>query len=477
MNQVHLARILGTLNTPSFQRLQKDWLINSIESHLHTIFDSRSRREISDVLHGTSSSEVAPPVAHKAGVNCLTIDDNDGRFLLSGGADASLCLFDLEASSMGDVLRPTASMSKFSPGAHTHAIIALKVYPFDPTPSTLISVSFDKTAKLISITPTSLEPVHTFPLDYAPYTIAMSHLPSAHPLVAVGTAHPATRLIDLRSSLSTHSLPGHSGAVYTVAWSPRHDHVLASGAHDGRVLCFDIRRADAAFASLDLDDAIGVVGEDLYTGVGARRPLDWNARAHAGPVTGVQWTPSGDGLVTAGHDGRIRVFSAATGKNYLVHFGPRIRNNRIGHLAPLLSPLSCTQPGKELLFWPNDDGKGDIHVHNLREGNLVKVVSTPGVQRMYAQQGKKDSVGKLTSGGRINALVWRVNAASGKSMELYSAHGNGKILKCCPADDEQDLYVQERNNDEVEQQEQAKSRKRELVSDLVAGLSNKTMRI
>ena len=469
MNQVHLARTLGTLPASGFQKIQKEWFVNSIGPQPYATFDGGASKNV---------STTEQPLAHKAGTNCLTIDKNDARFLISGGADASIHLWDLEASRNGHSHFPAASLLRSNDGAHTHAITSLSIYPFDPSPSTLITASHDKSVKLISVTETSLDTVHSFPLGFAPYTVSLSHLSSAHPLVAVGTANPAIRLLDLRSGLGTHSLPGHNGGVYSIAWSPKHDHVLLSGATDGRVLFFDIRRASAAFASLDLDDAVGVVGDDPRTGFGGRSSLDWSTRAHAGPVTGVQWTPGGEKIVTAGHDQRIRVWDAATGRNDLVHFGPRIRNHRVGPLMPLISPRGYVRPGREFLFWPNDDGKGDVYVHNLREGSLVRILSTPGVQRANIQPKKRDDLARLTSGGRINGLVWRINAASGPSVELYSAHGDGRICRWAPTDGESDyegestVEAQERSD-----QEQARKRKRDLVGDLVAGLSKKSTRV
>ena len=480
MNQVHLARVLSLRSPASLQRIHNELLIYSIGPQ-PSAFDGVRSKQSSNTQQRTLSAEADQPIAHNSGTNCLDIDNNDGKFLVSGGADACIRLWDLEATQKEDIHHSVASISRSSPGAHTHAITAAKFWTFDPEPSTLISASFDKSVKLTAITPTSLESVYTFPLDHAPYTIALSHIPSAHPLIAVGTQGTALRLLDLRSGLGTHSLPGHNGGVYSIAWSPKYDYLLASGAADGRVVLFDIRRATAAFGSLDLDDAVGVVGDDFHTGVGARIPLDWNARAHAGAVTSVSWTAAGDKIVTAGHDNRIRVFDAATGKNDLVHFGPRIRNGRIGPLNFLLSPSGCAQRGKEFLYWPNDDGKGDVYVHSLHEGHLVNVLSTPGVQRTNTQQAKRDNIAKLTSGGRINDLAWRINAASGRSMELYSGHGDGRIFCWAPtAHNEAESFENDGhigNVPQLNEQEKAKKRKRDMVGDLVAGLSSKSMRV
>ena len=332
---------------------------------------------------------------------------------------------------------------------------------------------------LTSITPTSLEPVHTFPLSYSPYCHAVSPVPDASPLVAVGTQHPAVTLLDLRSGLSTHSLPGHNGSIYSLAWSPRYAHILASGSADGRVLFFDIRRANAAFASLDLDDAIGVVGETATSGDGRReKVLDWNARAHTGPVTGVAFTQSGEKLVTAGHDQRIRVWDMHTGGNDLVHFGPRIRNERIGELKPLVSPGGFGRSGKELMFWPNDDSKGEIWVHGLREGDVKGVMRMKGITR--GEQGK---VEKITSAGRINDMVFRYGNLMeyGHGLEMFTAHGDGRIVIWKPKEDfgedeETEKLASARSAREEENMDKAaerKKRKRDMLGDLVQGLTKR----
>ncbi|KAL2406933.1 DNA excision repair protein ERCC-8 [Exophiala dermatitidis] len=570
MNDLRLGQCLGTVPAPSFRRTYNESQINSL-SHQNNItftLQKSTFREARDEIR--SRTLQSPPasgsgfgagagssrIAHQAGVNCLAIDPVSGRYLFSGGADSTIRVWDLEkrenptfksqAAGNGGTntnesqylqyYRPTASLTRGSAAAaHTHALTSISIYPFDPTPTTLLSTSYDKTLKVTSITPTSLVPVHTFDLDFLPYTHCMSTVVDASPLIAVGTAHPAVRLLDLRTGLSTHSLSGPNGAVYTVSWSPKKSFLLASGSADGRVLFYDIRRANAVFASLDLDDAVGVVGEFPSTGAGARPELlDFHAVAHNGPVTSVQWTPSGDRLVTTGHDQRIRVWDTSTGRNELVHFGPRIRNERHGELKPLISPLGTHRPGHESLFWPNDDGRGVIFQHHLREGHLLQSLRTQGIklaeiQAAAAQSrgggrargrggaggggggggagggGGSSSLGRLTSGGRINAMVWRSNAPAGDAVEMYTAHGDGSICAWMPrhagagagagtadqdeeADPEADVgqieppslastpLPQPAPADAEEDADRRRKRKRELMADLVEGLARRPMR-
>ncbi|KIX00428.1 uncharacterized protein Z518_10567 [Rhinocladiella mackenziei CBS 650.93] len=503
MNQAYLGKCLGTVSSPSFRRSHNGSLVDRLAHRKNITFASTTGH--SDSRSDNAEKDTTFLVrAHQAGVNCLTVDNNNGRYLLSGGADSCVRLWDLEeyeskpqTSSVSKTSRTytsKASLTRRTPSSHAHALTSISIYPFDPTPSTLLTTSYDKTLKVTSITPTSLLPVHGFELDFIPYTHSLSPLPDSSPLIAVGTEHPSIRLLDLRSGLSTHSLSGPNGAIYTLAWSPRISYILASGSADGRVLFYDIRRANAAFASLDLDDAIGVVGERPSTGLAARSELlDFNTLAHNGPVTSVQWTPSGDRLVTAGHDQRIRVWDSATGRNELVHFGPRIRNERQGELKPLISPAGTHSPGRESLFWPNDDGRGVIFQHHLREGHLLRILRTEGVnvsdvrasKRSGVTSGKSSAsnIARLTSAGRINGMVWRVNAPTGDGVEMYTAHGDGRICAWMPIaagphddddDDGEEVEVEVQENTTADDAENRKKRKRDLITDLVEGLAKKS---
>ncbi|KPI46084.1 DNA excision repair protein ckn1 [Cyphellophora attinorum] len=338
---------------------------------------------------------------------------------------------------------------------------------------------------LTSITPTSLQPVHSFNLDHAVHTHAISPIPSTSPLVAAGTSHPTIRLLDLRSGLATHSLAGHNGAVYALAWSPIDEHILASGATDGRVFFFDIRRANAVFASLDLDDAIGVSLKDRNR-LGGRTGelLNFSAQAHSGPVTSVQWTSHPhDKIVTAGHDQRIRVWDAASGRNELVHFGPRLKNARMGNFGPLLASAGyCSKPVNEVLLWANDDSKGDISVFGLREGDVRGTKQTGGV--LKGRVAKESEGDRLRGRGRINAMVWREgdDSQAKNGLEMLSAHGDGTVgvWRVPELDGSVDVGVgvlkaangeEDVNADEEDDERPKKKRKKQDFNALVEGLT------
>ncbi|KAL9623069.1 MAG: hypothetical protein Q9160_002583 [Pyrenula sp. 1 TL-2023] len=512
MNSYLLAQRFGRLSPQAFQRAQNEQLIQTIEPDPDIAFaiktavasdlpqPSSTQRNLSSVRDVQASSAIPEVRAHKASVNVLAIDQQAGRCLISGGTDASIRLWDLETpnlttGSSSDFLtnptatyNPAASLLRSHPSSHTHSLTSLSLYPHDPTPTTILSTSHDNTLKVTLIRPSShtLSPIHSFPLPSTPHAHSLPTSPTTpHPhLIAVGTSHPLLPLLDLRTGSSTHSLPGHTSAILSVAWSPSPSspHTLASSSASGLVLLHDIRRANSAYATLDAEDAIGVLPPAHTPEYAGREPLlDWNARAHSGPVTGIVFTASGRQIVTCGHDQRIRVWDAATGRNELVHFGPRVRNQRYGEFKPLLSPAgfegSRSGRGGETMLWANDDAKGEILEFDLLEGSLRRVLRVPGVDRSNVKvggRGKGRQVARperMLGAGMTNTMIWRMNAGSGAGVEMYSGHGDGRIRAWVSGSGaaEEDEDAREREAEE----EARRKRKRDVLGELVEGLTKK----
>ncbi|RAL11076.1 WD repeat protein [Aspergillus homomorphus CBS 101889] len=475
MNSYILNRTLGSIHPSTFHVAQTTRLVQNLEPAPGIRFSSQHH---SPSAHGRSEQQFdglqsleEETFAHKAGVKVLAIDQNEGRFMVSGGADPSIHLWDLESrgSELKHVHRSVASVNKAShEDAHTRAITSISIYPFDPTPSTILSTAHDGTLKLSALAPEAIIPVHTFNLDCTPYAHAMSSHPGAPLLIAVGTSEKAVRLLDLRSGLSTHGLPGH-GSVLSVAWAPHQPHILASASTDNRVILFDIRRGghNSAIAALDMDDAMGLVRPATApTSYQPRPAYSPHARAHNGAVTGVRWTSTGSHLVTAGQDSRIRVWDAGTGANTLVHFGPRVRNSASSHLAeraPLVVPQGLTAAGQETLLWPNfneNGDRGEIFMFELREGAFIKLLRVPGLSTAAHQlRGRSTAL----SAARINSLAWRGNGASGEGIEMFSAHGDGTIRS----------WVSREPDDEPDEEEEAeradRKRKRDVLDEIYRG--------
>ncbi|KAF7713263.1 WD40-repeat-containing protein [Penicillium ucsense] len=482
MNSYLLNRALGSVLPKTFHTAHTTQLVHNLEPAPGIRFSNRRAAPKSknqderdgtpfDEEDGATSESV---VGHPSGVNCLAIDQFEGRYMVSGGADPSIHLWDLESrgSDLHHIHRACATVSKSShKDAHTHAITSLSIYPFDPVPSTIFSTSHDCTLKLSALEPPGVTPVHTFNLDCTPYAHSFSSQPGSTLLVAVATSEHAVRLVDLRSGLATQGLPGHNAAVLSVAWAPHRPHLLASGSVDNRVIIFDVRRGghNSAIATLDMDDPVGLVvpgSGSVPESFKSRAAFSRNARAHNGPVTGVRWTSNGSHIVTTGQDSRIRVWDSGTGANTLAHFGPRVRNSSTSHLAeraPLLVPKSFTGPGQETLLWPNfneQDDRGEIFMFELREGTYIKRLRVPGLMTgSHVGRGRASAL----SGARINDLAWRGNGASGEGAELFSAHGDGTIR----------AWVSRQPDDEPDEEEEAeladRKRKREVLDELYRG--------
>lgn len=289
--------------------------------------------------------------------------------------------------------------------------------------------------------------------------------------MACGTQHPAVRLVDLRSGSSIQSLTGHGGAILATAWSPRHEHVLATGDVDGTVRIWDIRRAGALIGMLDQEDSLGLYYNGLLGNDGNVR-MRASAKAHAAPVNGLTWTDDGGYIISAGHDNRIRVWDAATGRNTLASFGPSIRNTQLASASMFTSPVGLTHPGRELLFWPNET---EILVCDLHNGHIITRLRGIGAAVAGVRSSKKS---ERSVKNRISSIVWRGAGGSGGSSgvvmggtnmpgAVFSAHLDGQIRAWVPRLEATDEDVDEDLTPEVGE---ARAMKRKALDDVYKSL-------
>jgi DNA excision repair protein ERCC-8 len=395
--------------------------------------------------------------AHISGVNAISIDKFEGKYLLSGGADSSIAIWDLEAQTStteaGETYLPLSTADKTAE-EHKLGITQLCFYPFDSL--AFLTSSYDHTVKVYSSE--TLAPSAGFDLDAVVYNIALSPIAS-HLLVACATQAPNVRLIDLRSGANTHSLAGHTGAILSTAWSPVREHILASGATDGSVRFWDIRRSVGELGVLDLEDSTGIHGKD-------ESPFSRNTargQAHRGPVNGIAWTEDGRHLVTCGHDQRIRVWDTDTAANTLANFGPMVKNNSLAPCVPVLPPVLNVQPGADLMFYPNEH---EILAYELFDGKLLRRL------RRQEQQKRSPDVASATKGqrntkDRITSLAWRAH-----DVEMYSAHADGSISAWKPRTEE-DAELDEEDEQERREKEEGKKRKRGILDEIYGSLTKK----
>lgn len=402
------------------------------------------------ILHEASTHEDSRPrdLAHAAGVSSIAIDRFEGRYLVSGGADSSVALWDLEQSE--EHTAPLAFSHRTST-SQSLGITHVSFYPFDSL--ALLTTGYDATLKLLSSE--TLEVSASFDLGAAVYSHATSAIAS-HLLVACASQHPAVRLVDLKSGSATHSLSGHAGSIRSVAWHPKDEHVLASGATDGVVRLWDVRRSASSLGVLDLEDSIGIPGYD-GKGAGARRRE--KGRAHDGVVTGLTWTEDGSCLLSNGQDGRMRVWNMCSGANTLVNFGPGLKNSTSTALYPLLAPTHVCPAGREIVVYPSIK---EIMTFDLHTGALETRLRVKGLPGSRSQNDGDTRNLK----NRTTSLAWRAH-----HVELFSGHGDGTIRCWKPRTAEDRVADQEDlEGTDATALVAERKRKREAFDDIVKNL-------
>jgi len=339
--------------------------------------------------------------------------------------------------------------------AHKFGITDISFYPFDSL--AFLSSSYDHTLKLFSSE--TLTASASFDLNSVVYAHAVSPI-AAHLLVACATQHPIVRLVDLRTGAAAHALAGHAGAVLTVGWSPIDEHILASGGTDGTIRFWDIRRSAGQLGVLDLEDSVGILGDD---GLGKGSKSVSQAKAHLGPVNGLVWADDGRHLVSTGHDEKIRVWNTIQGSNTLASFGPLVKNKTLSRQLPCLVPSNFVGGGEDVFFFPSEK---EILMYQLFEGKLLKRFQNPGSSQSI-DLGVRAKRASLKS--RVVDLAWRHH-----SVEFYSGHGDGTIRAWKPRLPE-DIAA---DNDEREQEiaeENERKRKRQVLEDVFQDLTRKKM--
>ncbi|KAM0701231.1 hypothetical protein Q7P35_011592 [Cladosporium inversicolor] len=460
MNSFLLSLQLGSVDQQAFIKAQNERLLRSLQAAPDVTFALKNAaREGTGAADSTARArlEQLSGIAHGAGVSSIAIDRFEGRYLLSGGADSSVAIWDLEGTGTapGEPIAhlPLGHTARTSTTASL-GINHVSYFPFDSM--AFLTSGYDHHLKIFSSE--TLQASGKFDLGSTVYKHATSNVAS-HLLVACGSQHPAVRLVDLRSGASAHSLAGHSGSVLTVEWHPKNDNILASGATDGSVRLWDIRRSASSLGVLDMDDSIGISGYD-GKGTGARRRE--RGRAHVGAVNGITWTDDGKYLVSSGTDERMRVWDMATGANTLANFGPTIRNAQNTALQPLLAPSIFTPVGSETIYFPNPQ---EILSFDLHAGTLQRRLRVVG---RAAPTGPAPSMRKLKI--HTTSLAWRAH-----NIEFYSAHSDGSIRCWRPRTWEDDLVEQEElevahgtGNEAVE-----RKRKRDELDQIVRDLTKK----
>ncbi|KAF2725600.1 WD40 repeat-like protein [Polychaeton citri CBS 116435] len=470
MNSFLLNRQLGNVSQHEFEIAQNQRQLRSLQSAGNIYFRGRKDPINADDEYDDSNDGVTAAtatrlrtssLAHVAGASSIAIDRFEGKYLLSGGADSSISMWDLESPRVLDgnlnIYEPIERVARTST-KQSLGITHVAFYPFDSL--AFLTTGYDHTLKVFSSE--TLQVSASFDLGSITYSQSMSTAPSSDLLVACATQHPAVRLVDLRSGANTHSLAGHSGSVMSVAWHPKVENILASGAADGCVRLWDVRRSASSLGVLDMDDSIGIAGYD-GTGTGARRRE--RGRAHNGAVNGLTWTEDGRFLVSYGQDDRMRVWDMEGGANTLATFGPALKNPHPSVCNPLLAPEKLSPAGQEMVLVANGE---EILGFDLHSGTLMKRLRCVSLHVAGSRGGHMEDRGIRNLKSRTTSLAWRAF-----SVEMYSSHSDGTIRCWKPrmwedeiADVEEDGNHKERERDDADLK-----RKREDLDQIVRNLT------
>ncbi|XP_003974840.1 DNA excision repair protein ERCC-8 [Takifugu rubripes] len=252
---------------------------------------------------------------HGNGINTLDIETIEGRYMLSGGADGVIVVYDLEnfSGSQQYTCKAVCTVGRSSRHVHKFSVETVQWYPYDT--GMFVSSSFDKTMKVWDTE--TLKPAEVFEFEGNVYSHHLSPIAKKHTLIAVGTKNPKIQLCDLRSGSKIHILQGHRAEVLSVRWSPRYEHILATASADSKVKVWDVRRASSSLLTLDQHngDKTKAASETVNT-------------AHNGRVNGLCFTSDGLYLLTTGTDDRMRLWNGATGENTLVNYGKVCNESR-----------------------------------------------------------------------------------------------------------------------------------------------------
>ncbi|TFB04270.1 DNA excision repair protein ckn1 [Trichoderma ghanense] len=489
-----LAREVGDLPSRNLSQIVASQLLRSFEPAPHHRFNGDTRQLAQQQQHGQQTAqglgldldEERPHRlrAHGAGVSSLALDKFDGRLLVSGGADGSIKLWDLDGGSCASphethTFRPAGYIPRSTggprSGGHSHGVTHLAFYPFDA--DAFLSSSYDKTLKLWATARAALSA--EFDLNATVYSHACSPI-AAHLLVSCATQHSNVRLVDLKSGSAVQALVAHGGPVLSTAWSPRHEHVLVSGHADGKARVWDVRRAGGVIAQLDQEDSLGVVHRFRHA---VASGSDWgssmphfrvSAQAHDEAVNGLQWTDDGRYIVSAGLDRRIRVWDADTGANTLASFGSIVQNQHAKTASFLVTP-SGLSAGRQLLVWPNEQ---EILLLDLHDGTVVSRLRSPGSTHSTGVRGGEAGRNRITniawrSAGGGSGQVGPAMGGGSSIGAIYSAHLDGQIrawMPHVPGPEDAD------EDEQAGEDEQARQRKRKAIENAYRSLMGKEVK-
>lgn len=326
---------------------------------------------------------VASP--HTGAVSALQVDNQEGRFLLSGSGDATVCIYDLSkwgteqclkgstslsSSDEGSVYRPVARSVRVPFGdehGHSHSVVQVQWYPVDT--GAFLSASAE--GSILVWDTHAMEPVIRWnPLSSISCMNLSTSQGRSESLLAVGSFDDeSVRLLDIRSGAASHSLVGHEEGITCVQWSPASDVIVASGSLDGTVRLYDIRKpgSRSCLAVLDRDQPVNSTKNRPFRSSYSHLASPFKDEAspnnygnsksnsvvsHGGAVSSLCFTIDGTSLVSTGTDGKLQNWDLAIGSGHVLplNFSSRANQPAVDRNQTRI-PLVLQECGKETLAW------------------------------------------------------------------------------------------------------------------------------
>jgi len=419
----------------------------------------------------------SPQISSSHNGRISSLDIAEGRFLLAGGGDATISIYDLSiwgteqhlnGDSVGDGNNtghrrqihkpvaqsvrapPTTENSLEIPVGHSLSVVAAQWYPVD----TGAFVSAGSDGSMLVWDTNAMAPVAMYRPFQQCRCFDMSG-PSQSLLAVGGSPSSSVKLVDLRSGAASHTLVAHRQNVTAIQWSQTCQYVLSSGSNDGAVVLWDIRKSgsNACTTILDRDASSNLpISPGKYsasyrhlrkrqqssthvakrTASGAIAPSNFSqvesstVQSHGGAISAINFCPDGQFLVTTGRDGKLCHWDLRSGRLVPTHFYWGSRPNQPAVLkhnkrVPMVIPPSP----KSNMAWV---GHGDL---------ILGYALDKGGKPAQRLEGHLDSVTSLAvdevnlgliSGGKDGMiLVW--GSSQRRANEIREVKANQKVAR------------------------------------------------
>ena len=216
-------------------------------------------------------------------ITCADIEKNDYQYALVGYGNGCISIYDTDRIEEKAVYPSVGMINRATGGSHEYSVDCVQWYPHDT--GMFMSLSSDKSLKVWDTNELSV--AETFRFEHDVYSFHISQRSRKHSTVAVCCKDTNIYMCDLKTGSKSHTLRGHTGAVYAVKWSSRRENILCSASSDGFVYMWDFRKVKSHLASFVSKTIVPNAGQS----------------AHQGPVTGLQFTNDGLKLISYGGDG------------------------------------------------------------------------------------------------------------------------------------------------------------------------------